>query len=77
MRFIASPTSLQILGVTPTPKPQVSISMSVSSSSVKPISGVVCWSQYNWLKRPVMSDLKIRMSVFVDHFHAGICPIRG
>jgi predicted P-loop ATPase/GTPase len=44
---------------------------------VKPISGVVCWSQYNWLKRPVMSDLKIRMSVFVDHFHAGICPIRG
>ena len=35
----------------------------------KPISGVVCWSQYNWLKLPVMSALKYHMS---DHC-TGIC----
>jgi hypothetical protein len=64
VRFIASPTSLQIMGVTPTPKPQVSMSMSVSLSSINPISGAVCWSQYSWLKQPVMSALKIHMS---DH----------
>ena len=31
---------------------------------MKHISGVVCWSQYNWLTQPVMSALKIYMS---DH----------
>ena len=45
MRFIASPISLQIIGVSQTPKPQVSMSISVSSSSLKPISGVVCWHE--------------------------------
>ena len=47
------------------------MSRNVSSSSMKPISEVVCWSQYNWLKQPVMSALKIHT---VDYSPAGICP---
>jgi hypothetical protein len=74
VRFIASPTSLQIMGVTPTPKPQVSMSMSVLSSSMKPISGVVCWSQYSWFKQPVMSALKIHM---LDHCKLFSCRYRS